>query len=155
MSGMVNFLKKLADAVDKIMYAIGSAGLIVCAGMCGANILMWWLFGRRIAVCDEISLFGLVWTTYIGMGVLFRSGGHCTMDFRAGSAGKSAYSSAHYYRYCHSCNLPADGLLFVEACLKVFHKTVSADQNPLLFCGCLSYMRLYTSHLPGYRRYCE
>ena len=81
MSGTVNFLKKLADAVDKIMYAIGSAGLIVCAGMCGANILMWWLFGRRIAVCDEISLFGLVWTTYIGMGVLFRSGGHCTMDF--------------------------------------------------------------------------
>ena len=72
---------KIADFIDRIVYIIGGAGMIVCTGMCAANIFMWWFAGRRIAVCDEISLFGLVWATYIGMGVLFRVNGHCTMDF--------------------------------------------------------------------------
>ena len=67
---------KLADALDKAVYVIGGAGIIVCAGMCGANILMWWLMGKRIAICDEVSLFGLIWATYIGMGILFRVNGH-------------------------------------------------------------------------------
>lgn len=72
---------KLADALDKAVYVIGGAGIIVCASMCGANILMWWLMGKRIAICDEVSLFGLIWATYIGMGILFRVNGHCSMDF--------------------------------------------------------------------------
>lgn len=72
---------KLADLLDRLVYIIGGAGIIVCAGMCGANILMWWFMGKRIAICDEISLFGLVWATYMGMGILFRMNGHCTMDF--------------------------------------------------------------------------
>lgn len=72
---------KVMDFLDKIVYVIGGTGLIVCTGMCAANIFMWWFMGKRIAVCDEISLFGLIWATYIGMGILFRVGGHCTMDF--------------------------------------------------------------------------
>lgn len=72
---------KIADFIDKIMYVIGGSGLLICAGMCGANILMWWFAGKRIAICDEVSLFGLVWATYIGMGILYRQNGHCTMDF--------------------------------------------------------------------------
>ena len=48
---------KLADALDKAVYVIGGAGIIVCAGMC------------------------LIWATYIGMGILFRVNGHCSMDF--------------------------------------------------------------------------
>lgn len=73
--------KKIADFLDKIVYLIGGSGLIICAGMCGANILMWWFMGKRIAICDEVSLFGLVWATYIGMGILYRQNAHCTMDF--------------------------------------------------------------------------
>lgn len=72
---------KAADFADKIVYIIGGAGLVTCAGMCAANILMWWFMGKRIAVCDEISLFGLVWSTYIGMGILYRHNGHVSMDF--------------------------------------------------------------------------
>lgn len=72
---------KIADFIDKIVYVIGGSGLLICAGMCGANILMWWFAGKRIAICDEVSLFGLVWATYIGMGILYRQNGHCTMDF--------------------------------------------------------------------------
>ena len=72
---------KIADFLDKIVYVIGGSGLIVCAAMCGANILMWWFAGKRIAINDEVSLFGLIWATYIGMGTLFRLNGHCTMDF--------------------------------------------------------------------------
>jgi len=75
------FYKKTADFFDKIVYIIGGTGLLTCVGMCGANILMWWFAGRRIAVNDEISLFGLIWATYIGMGILYRVNGHCTMDF--------------------------------------------------------------------------
>lgn len=73
--------KKVADIADKIMFVIGSIGLLVCVGMCCANILMWWFAQKRIAICDEVSLFGLVWGTYAGMGVLFRCNGHATMDF--------------------------------------------------------------------------
>lgn len=71
---------KIADFIDKIVYVIGGSGLIVCAVMCGANILMWWFAGRRIAINDEVSLFGLIWATYIGMGTLFRLNWLCTMD---------------------------------------------------------------------------
>jgi len=75
--------KKACDFLDKIVLIIGGVGMLVCVGMCGANILMWWFMGKRIAVCDEISLFGLIWATYIGMGILYRQDGHCTMDFVA------------------------------------------------------------------------
>lgn len=81
METIAGVYKKIADFLDKIVYVIGVSGLLLCAGMCGANILMWWFCGRRIAICDEVSLFGLVWATYIGMGILFRQNGHCTMDF--------------------------------------------------------------------------
>ena len=74
-------MEKIETFTDKIMTVIGALGLIVCAGMCGANILMWWFMQKRIAVNDEISLFGLVWATYVGMGVLYHCNGHCTMDF--------------------------------------------------------------------------
>lgn len=75
------YYKKSMDFLDKIVYAIGGLGLLVCVGMCSANIFMWWFAGRRIAINDEISLFGLIWATYIGMGILYRLNGHCTMDF--------------------------------------------------------------------------
>lgn len=81
MSKFTNTARRIADAADKVVYFIGGTGLLLCAGMCGANILMWWFFGKRIAICDEISLFGLIWATYIGMGLLFRNNAHCTMDF--------------------------------------------------------------------------
>lgn len=90
MSSIVKIYNKIADFLDKLAYIIGSSGLIVCAGMCGANILMWWFAGKRIASCDEISLFGLVWATYIGMGCLFRNNGHCTMDFVVNALPKKA-----------------------------------------------------------------
>ncbi len=81
MEKVSSIYNKIADFIDKIVYVIGGSGLLICAGMCGANILMWWFAGKRIAICDEVSLFGLVWATYIGMGILYRQNGHCTMDF--------------------------------------------------------------------------
>ncbi len=74
-------MEKVETFTDKIMTVIGALGLITCAGMCCANILMWWIMQKRIAINDEISLFGLVWATYVGMGVLYHCNGHCTMDF--------------------------------------------------------------------------
>lgn len=81
MSKIFRISEKIGDYADKAVYVIGGLGLLICAGMCGANILLWWFAGKRIAVCDEISLVGLIWATYIGMGILFRNNGHCTMDF--------------------------------------------------------------------------
>lgn len=81
MEKLKRFLTLLDKTADKIVYFIGGTGLVVCTGMCCANIFMWWFMGRRIAVNDEIALSGLVWATYIGMGLLFKNKAHCTMDF--------------------------------------------------------------------------
>lgn len=72
---------KVCDALDKLIYVFGGAGLIVAIAIYAFNIWDWWLFGKRIAAADEIALMGLVWTSYVGMGLLFRQKGHCTMDF--------------------------------------------------------------------------
>lgn len=75
------FAKKLGDWADKLIYILGGAGLLFAVVLCGANILSWWFFGRRLGLTDELSLIGLVWASYVGMGLLYRTNGHCVMDF--------------------------------------------------------------------------
>ena len=72
---------KVCDVLDKLIYVFGGLGLVVAIAIYAYNIWDWWLFNRRIATADEIALMGLVWTSYVGMGLLFRQKGHCTMDF--------------------------------------------------------------------------
>lgn len=72
---------KIGDIGDKLIYILGCAGLLFAVVLCGANILSWWFFGRRLGLTDELSLIGLVWASYVGMGLLYRSNGHCVMDF--------------------------------------------------------------------------
>jgi len=72
---------KICDVLDKLIYIFGGLGLVVAILVYAYNIWDWWLFGKRVAIADEVALMGLVWTSYVGMGLLFRSKGHCTMDF--------------------------------------------------------------------------
>lgn len=74
-------LKKIGDLLDRLIFILGGGGLIVAVAVYAYNILDWWLFGKRIATADEIALMGLVWASYVGMGLLYRCHGHCTMDF--------------------------------------------------------------------------
>ena len=73
--------KKLGDWMDVVIYVLGCAGLLFAVVLCGANILSWWFFGRRLGLTDELALIGLVWASYVGMGLLYRDSGHCVMDF--------------------------------------------------------------------------
>lgn len=75
------YVKKLGDWGDKLIYFFGCTGLLLAVALCSANVLTWWTVGRRLAVTDEISLIGLVWASYVGMGLLYRTNGHCVMDF--------------------------------------------------------------------------
>ena len=72
---------KIGDLGDKLIYILGCAGLLFAVALSGANILSWWFFGRRLGLTDELSLIGLVWASYVGMGLLYRTNGHCVMDF--------------------------------------------------------------------------
>ncbi|MCI8423895.1 MAG: TRAP transporter small permease [Lawsonibacter sp.] len=73
--------KKIGDCTDRLIYILGGGGLLLSVALCASNILSWWFLGRRIAISDEIALIGLVWASYVGMGLLFRNNGHCVMDF--------------------------------------------------------------------------
>ena len=64
--------KKLGDWMDVVIYVLGCAGLLFAVVLCGANILSWWFFGRRLGLTDELALIGLVWASYVGMGLLYR-----------------------------------------------------------------------------------
>lgn len=75
------YLTKIGDFLDVMIYILGGGGLVLAIMVYAFNIFDWWLFGRRVAVADEIALMGLVWVSYVGMGLLFRHGGHCTMNF--------------------------------------------------------------------------
>lgn len=74
-------LKKIGDLLDKLVYVLGGGGLLVAVAVYAYNIWDWWLFGKRVATADEIALMGLVWASYVGMGLLYRCNGHCTMNF--------------------------------------------------------------------------
>lgn len=74
-------VKKLGDWGDSLIYILGCAGLLMAVVLCMANILSWWFLGKRLALTDELSLVGLVWASYVGMGLLYRTDGHCVMDF--------------------------------------------------------------------------
>lgn len=75
------YAKKLGDWGDSLIYILGCAGLLLAVVLCMANILSWWFLGKRLATTDELSLVGLVWASYVGMGLLYRTDGHCVMDF--------------------------------------------------------------------------
>lgn len=81
MEKLDRYLTRISDILDLLVSILGGSGLIVAIAIYAYNIFDWWLFGRRIAVADEIALMGLVWVSYVGMGMLFRNHGHCTMDF--------------------------------------------------------------------------
>lgn len=74
-------VKKIGDWMDAVIYVLGCSGLLFAVVLCGANILSWWFFGRRLGLTDELALIGLVWASYVGMGLLYRDNGHCVMDF--------------------------------------------------------------------------
>ena len=71
----------IGDFLDRLIYILGGGGLVVAILIYAYNIWDWWIFGKRVATADEIALMGLVWASYVGMGLLFRHRGHCTMDF--------------------------------------------------------------------------
>ena len=73
--------KRLGDRIDSLIYIIGCSGLLMAVALSMANILSWWIFRRRLGMADEIGMIGLVWASYTGMGLLYRTNGHCTMDF--------------------------------------------------------------------------
>lgn len=75
------YANKIGELGDKLIYILGGAGLLFAVVLCGANILSWWFVGRRLGLTDELALVGLVWASYVGMGMLYRTNGHCVMDF--------------------------------------------------------------------------
>lgn len=81
MQNVNQYLDKIGDFLDKLIYIFGGGGLVVAIAIYAYNIWSWWLTSTRIATADEIALMGLVWASYVGMGLLFRNHGHCTMDF--------------------------------------------------------------------------
>lgn len=81
MKKLEHTLDKIGDYLDKLIYILGGCGLIVAISIYAYNICSWWLSRTRIATADDIALMGLVWASYVGMGLLFRNHGHCTMDF--------------------------------------------------------------------------
>ena len=66
---------------DKLVYFFGGVGLLVAIFTYAFNIWDFWLFKRRFAWADDIALIGLVWASYVGLGLLFHINGHCTVDF--------------------------------------------------------------------------
>lgn len=74
-------LTKAGDILDKLFYVFGIAGLLLAVASYGTNIISWWVSSRRFAIADDYALIGLVWASYAGLGILFRSRGHCTIDF--------------------------------------------------------------------------
>lgn len=81
MEKLEKYVVKVENALDKLIYVLGGGGLVIAILVYAYNIWSWWLTRTRIATADEIALMGLVWASYIGMGLLFRNHGHCTMDF--------------------------------------------------------------------------
>ena len=121
-------VKKIGDWMDAVIYVLGCSGLLFAVVLCGANILSWWFFGRRLGLTDELALIGLVWASYVGMGLLYRDNGHCVMDFvpaERPDCGQDHYRYLHY-RCSGSC-----GTLFLEACRKVSDKKAGPFKDPL------------------------
>lgn len=146
------YVKKLGDWGDKLIYFFGCTGLLLAVALCSANILTWWTMGRRLAVADEISLIGLVWASYVGMGLLYRTNGHCVMDFVVKLFSPKAQVVIRIITDV-LIHLGHRRLLLVEAVHKVLHEEARADEDTVFLLRHLRHHRLRAPFPARHRRY--
>lgn len=128
-------LCKVENYFDKVIYVFGCGGLLLAILVYAFNIWDWWLFKRRIPAADDIALLGLVWTSYVGLGLLFHIKGHCTMDFIVDMLHGKAKSFLFIVRDLAMMVVSVVAVYYSwKLSIKSFNKLLTISKIPFFYC---------------------
>ncbi len=72
---------KMKDIFNNIEEIICSFALSITIVAVLVNTLLGWIIGKRFGQLEELAITGFVWTTFLGISVVYKRGSHIYIDF--------------------------------------------------------------------------